>query len=412
MRNNNYIVYIGDFDFRNENVQSFLVKNNGKIFRSLGLDVAYIGINTKETNDLKESEPLSLPLIGDDKYLELPSTLNMSGIFKYHSICTQIVEFLNKLSEEAHVGGVITYQSPTYAVALRTIAKWCIAKGVPYIVNCADLPIFTLQSPLRKIVMKINWDYMHKINIKYAQGVISVSRYIENFYRKSDCQYIIVPPLFDSDNQMQTRFKANKVATFIYAGIPFKITGHEAIPSGMKDRLDKVLDLFALLTEKSIPYEFQIVGIDKNDYLQGVPRHKAVLENNDSVVFLGRRSHQETLDLVSRADFSINYRDENLMTKAGFSTKIVESVSLGTPVIINDISDTFLYIKEGISGFQLSGNLITDCEKLTRICALSEVERKEMKKELASLKVFDIHQFKYPMKTFLESLQIKLPRRE
>ena len=42
------IVYIGDFDFRNENVQAHLVKNNGKVLNSLGYHIEYIGINRTE----------------------------------------------------------------------------------------------------------------------------------------------------------------------------------------------------------------------------------------------------------------------------------------------------------------------------------------------------------------------------
>jgi hypothetical protein len=40
--------------------------------------------------------------------------------------------------------------------------------------------------------MNINWNYMHRINKKYADGVISVSRYIDNFYKKDGRPSVII----------------------------------------------------------------------------------------------------------------------------------------------------------------------------------------------------------------------------
>ena len=39
------VVYIGEFDLRNENSQAHLVKNNGKILRQLGYEVFFVGTN-------------------------------------------------------------------------------------------------------------------------------------------------------------------------------------------------------------------------------------------------------------------------------------------------------------------------------------------------------------------------------
>ncbi len=399
---NQCIVYIGDFDFRNENVQAHLVKNNGKIFTSLGYRVEYIGMNRncKTFREINSLPPYSLEEEG--RYLELPDTLSISGLIQTPKVCKKILERLDEIRKQASVLYVITYQSPTYAIAIEKIAKWCKKNGAYYIVNCADLPIFDLQSPLRKVVMRANWNYMHKIHQKYADGVIAVSQFIRDYYQKPGRKSVVIPPLFHTDS-VSPNFVPNPLPTFIYAGTPFKLTGREAAPEGMKDRLDRVIDLFLHLSSENIPYHFDIVGIIKEDYIAGVPRQAAALKEEKNIHFLGRRSHKETLQMVKQADFSINYRDENLMTKAGFSTKIVESVSMGTPVIINNISDTFLYLKDGRDSFMLSGNLKKDLETVKGLCAITPEERLQLRQNLFNEKLFDLTKYADALDAFFHS---------
>lgn len=404
VKSEKFIVYIGDFDFRNENVQSFLVRNNGKILNSLGFHIAFIGINTKETDDRKIK---CLPSVGTengDLYYELPNTLNGKGVFGYFRTVKSIKAYLDSLMARGKVEYLISYQSPTYSIVLKKIAKWCKRNSIKYIVNCADLPIFDLQPFLRRLVMRVNWNYMHRINKRYADGIISVSRFIETFYYKKGRPSVIIPPLFDESKYTYKAPKSNDVPSFIYAGIPFKITGNVASVIGMKDRLDYIIDLFLFLSKKSIPYSFTVIGITKENYLSSVPRHKDALAKESKIVFSDRHKHSDTLAMIAESDFSINYRDVNLMTKAGFSTKIVESVSVGTPVIINRNSDIFDYLKEGVSAFELTGNPEMDVSKISTVCSLSAESRILIKRNLYKDKIFNINKFLLPMRNFMALL--------
>jgi len=398
------IVYIGDFDFRNENVQSHLVRNNGIIFSDLGYKTAYIGMN----RDVTSFDGLKgLPEIGlreHEIYYELPNTLNMSGLLKCSEVCKKIIRILDELKGKFSIEYVITYQSPTYAVAVKKTAKWAKKHGVKYIVNCADLPVFDAQPSLKKTVMKSNWKKLHRINNKYADGIIAVSSYIDSFFKKEGRPSVVIPPLFDT---LKCSFEGelNDVPSFVYAGVPFIITGSEVPVSGMKDRLDYIIDLFIRLSENEIPYKFTVVGITKEDYLSCVPRHGKLSEDDGSIVFLGRKSHDETLSIIKKADFSINYRDENLMTKAGFSTKIVESTSVGTPVVINDTGDTFSYLENGSDAFMLSGDVDTDVSELKKMCSLTADERLETKRSLYNKRIFDINNYNEAVFTFLKSVK-------
>ena len=53
-------------------------------------------------------------------------------------------------------------------------------------------------------------------------------------------------------------------------------------------------------------------------------------------------------------------RDDNRVTKAGFPTKFVESISAGVPVITNKTSDLEYHLKNGENGFLLGNNIEND----------------------------------------------------
>ena len=393
------IVYIGDFDFRNQNVQSFLVKNNSKLFEAIGYSVYFVGIN-------REQYSFNVNLLGsDNNYLELPNSLTIKGVRFCKNIVDVIIDYLERLSQSKCIKHIITYQSPTYAVAIKKVAQWCKEKNINYVVNCADLPVFSSQPFFRRIIMRLNWHLLHKYNKRYAQGVISVSRFIENFYKKDNCQYVVIPPLYDGNTNLTVQFEDCEITTFVYAGTPFVKSRRAVKTKGMKDRLDKVIDLFLSLPKEMEEYVFLVIGISKEDYLNGVPRHRQFLEHSTRIKFLGRLDHNQTLYWVSKADFSINYRDESLMTKAGFSTKIVESISLGTPVIMNDIGDVGLYLKQNSMWVKLSNSMEDNVKIISSLIAMPVRVRKQNKDICEKSHVFWIDNYVSKVEAFLRQLE-------
>ncbi len=395
------VIYIGDFDLRNENVQAHLVKNNGKILNKLGYTVAYIGINREATtfSQLEQLAPLEM---GNNVFFELPYTLHAKGLLACGGIIKHTLACMDGILKDYAVKAVISYQAPTYAVILKHIAKWCGEHGAKYIVNCADLPVFHSQPPIRRLIMKWNWRTMHGINGEYADGIIAVSRCISRFYHKENRPSLILPPLFDEEIALEVT--PNETATFLYAGTPFVTLDREVNPQGMKDRLDKVIDLFLELSKRKVNYQFRVVGITKESYTACVPRHKDVLQRQEQITFLGRKPHGETLDMLTRADFMINIRDNNLMTEAGVSTKVVESVSVGTPVVMNPIGDTFSYLEEGVSGFALKNDLAADTQLLESLCGLSAEERYKRKKACQQQRVFSPEKYEQKLDAFLKQV--------
>ena len=394
------VIYIGDFDLRNQNVQAHLVKNNAKILNRLGYKVAFIGVNREATREEIARLP-KLDVGEGNLFLELENTLSVVGLLKYRSLARRMISFFDEVAQDSQVQFVISYQAPTYAIILKRVAHWCRNNGAKYIVNCADITIFNSQPLLRRIMMTLNWNYLHKINKKYMDGLISVSRYIEKFYHKKGTPSVIIPPLYDEN--VDNNYYTSDVTTFVYAGTPFVIKKN-VNTKGMKDRLDKILDLCLVLSKEGVEYRLEIIGITRDVYTSCVPRHKEALEINSNIEFLGRMSHKDTLKEVKNADFMLNIRDRNVMNEAGLSTKMVESVSLGTPVVMNSIGDTFLYLNEGVSGFKFTGDVQSDVELLKTLCSMTKDERKSLKIECANDKTFSLQKYQMTFDSFLEEI--------
>ena len=397
------VVYIGDFDLRNQNVQSHLVKNNAKILNRLGYKVAFIGENREANNETIESLP-KLDVGEGNLFLELENTLTLKGLLNYSKTSKKILSFMDEVAQNADIKYVISYQAPSYALILKKIALWCRKNGAKYIVNSADIPILSSQPIIRRIVMTLNWDYLHRINKKYADGVIAVSRYIEKFYYKEGTPSIIIPPLFD--DYIDNDYVLADVTTFVYAGTPF-IMKKNVSAVGMKDRLDKIIDLCLRLSEEGARYRLLVIGITKDIYTTCIPRHKRAIPRNGDIQFMGRYSHQDTLSAVRNSDYMINIRDINKMNEAGLSTKLVESVSLGTPVVMNSVGDSFLYLREGITGYELSGNPDKDIALIKSLCGKTKEERLALKLQCAGDKTFSLEKYKTKLDCFLNEVTSK-----
>ncbi len=255
--------------------------------------------------------------------------------------------------------------------------------------------------------MKLNWRALHAINKKRADGVIAVSYYIENFYHQQGRPSVVIPPLFDTDLLIDTIIKPKRlVVHFIYAGFPFVSGSSKVKPSGMKDRLDLIIDFFSSVAKRNINFRFDIVGITKKEYITCIPRHKNVLNNlSDRIVFHDRLSHDEIVRILQKSDFTINFRDKNRMTLAGMSTKVVESISMGVPVIMNDIGDTFNYVLDGYTGFKLSYSLEDNIDKICWICNLNRDLIEKMKEHCINSHAFFPIRFIEQFDSFLKKLR-------
>ena len=113
----------------------------------------------------------------------------------------------------------------------------------------------------------------------------------------------------------------------------------------------------------------------------------------------------EIQDELNKSDFSILLREVTRGTTAGFPTKVVESMSCGTPMITTRTSDLSNYIETGKNGFFVE---IEDMDKLVMelisIITMKSDEIQIVKDSCYTSEEFLPKSFKNHMKDIMDAL--------
>jgi glycosyltransferase involved in cell wall biosynthesis len=229
-------------------------------------------------------------------------------------------------------------------------------------------------------------------------GIICISRFLENYYSRGSANIVRIPPLVDLREKKWkvdvNHRSSNKVIKLIYFGNPGE----------SKDRLDSIIQTLAGPIFSRIDFLLNIVGISGEEYEKKHPYFRENVQNlKDRVIFFGKMEHSDVIKKIKEMDFSIFIRDATLVTKAGFPTKFVESITCGIPVITNETSDLSEFLghyKLGILVDASSGNSLS----LSIMNAL-QTERPrilEMKKSCEKFRGFQYEEYLELMDIFIK----------
>lgn len=328
------ILYIGGFELPDKNAAAHRVLSNAKIFRELGKQVVFIGVD-KSLPWNSDVLATRMEVQGFDAY-SVPYPKGSKSWLKY---LTDIKDYVEICEKYGNVEMMILYNFQ--AIAMKKLMGYCKKKGIKC---CADVTEWR-SAKGEGIVYRIlkdsdTWYRMHILH-KKLDGLIVISRYLENYYK--DCKNVVyIPVVVDcSEKKWENNYEKSKdILKLVYAGNP-----------GRKDRLDKLIEALDKVERK---YLLDVIGITKEQYLCYYPEHAEILKRHIDIVFHGRLPHLETLDYVKRANYSCFFRDDDRVSKAGFPTKFVEAISCGTPVITNKTSDLDEYIGDYSNAILLS----------------------------------------------------------
>lgn len=396
------IIYIGDFLFPHGNAGGQLVFANGNIFKELGYNVVFIG-NSKTIDSNTKLSDTEKKISGFKSYT-IPFKKQISDIKNISKINAQIINLFNSYNGDIKV--VICYGSPTLAITILSIRNWCRKNNVTFIGNLVDISALSHGSISNRILKWADKTYLRSIFKYSSDGVIAVSDFIKRYFEYGNKPMIVIPPLVVTERLPQYIYNSSDKLNIVYAGVPFPVDGRKVDESSYKDRLDITIDLLGDVYKNNKKFTFNIYGITKDEYLGVVGKHKQLLsELSDTIFFHGNTKNEDVLRIVSNADFTINLRNVNRMTTAGFSTKFVESISCGTPAITTNTSDLSKYLIEGENGFFIN---IDDRDeavnKLLEIFSLNPDRIRQMKKQCYESRLFDFREYVDEMKRFLDRI--------
>lgn len=326
------ILYIGGFELPDKNAAAQRVMTNAKAFRELGFRTVLIGVS-KDIPAGVSLESTKTVYEGFDAYaVAYPATaMQWKG---YLTSDKAYVELAEKI-EDLRIIICYNFQS----VALEKIRQYCSKKKIKCVADVTEWYSGAGRSLPVKVLKYADTFYRMRVVQKKMDGLIVISRYLENYYKH--CRNVVyLPPLTDfHGSSIKRNEKLQEPLRLVYAGSP-----------GLKDRIDLLIEAIGKV-RRSV--RLDVVGITKTEYLKLHPNHQTVLDAGGNIEFHGRLSHHETINFVKQADFSCFFRDNNRVTQAGFPTKFAESISLGIPVITNKSSNIEEYIYNNVNGILL-----------------------------------------------------------
>lgn len=390
--NNKTILYVGGFELPDKNAAAQRVISNAKIFRELGYNVVFIGVSK-----------------AIEKKVFLEDTIDHFEGFQYYSIPypKSILDWLSYLSKVSYLNLmvkinpsiVIAYNYPS--LVLNKLRKYCKSNQIKIIADVTEW-YDPKGNFFYKILKKTDIYYRMEFVNNRLDGIIVISRYLYNYYKKTYLRNIIeIPPLVDLSMEKWAPLSFSEEHDYlklIYAGSPGKKN---------KDRLDYII-LFInnFLKEQKKKVKLTIVGITEKQFIEYFnPSEQVLLEMNSWVNFWGQLSHPKTLELIKENDFQIFIRENNLVNNAGFPTKFVEAISCGIPVITNISGNLNDYLYNGFNGCVVeidSDESFYDSLKNALFHDRKTIE--QMKVNCKTMKIFDYHFYISPMEDFLKAI--------
>lgn len=218
--------------------------------------------------------------------------------------------------------------------------------------------------PVIKFHVKNIYDFLvyklSEIQIPFYDGIVVISSNLEKYFSKLTRKIIKVPILCDTSNvALNSRIPGfdGKVFKICFAGyINCKKEGFNILLEAMQrvNQLTKIeLYLYGILNE-----------VDR----QELNRLKEVFGLQDNIFYLGNIDSRELLHEFTKYHLLILPRPLNPQTKYGFSTKLSEYLVSGVPILITDVSDNSMYIKDNYNGYVIPpGSVSAMADKIHEI---------------------------------------------
>ena len=339
MNSNGTILYIGGFELPDKNAAAHRVINNAKILDRLGYNVILVGVSRDPAIDMYIL-PTKKKIFQFDSY-EVKYPRNTAEWIK---AMTNIAPYKEIIKGDNSIVSVICYNFHSFA--FEKIRKYCKSKKIKCYGDVTEWYSSANEKSVIKLIKSFDTWYRMTVIQKRLDGLIVISRYLQNYYLK--CKNVVyIQSLADvtQEKWSNPNTKNKEVLQMVYAGNP-----------GEKDRIDYLIKALATVSRL---YRLDIIGISKEQYLKYYPLDQALAENKN-ILFHGRLPHLETLDFVKKANYSCFFREDDRVSRAGFPTKLAEALSCGTPVLTNETSNIREYITNDCNGI-IVGELSTEC---------------------------------------------------
>ena len=358
-----WVAYVGPFQYPEGGAAARRVRGMAESLSMAGLDVVIASgagdATSKAGRLVAQGEGISWCLLGERVAEHWPRPLRR---FRYAWMGGRTLEWLE--SRDSLPAAVILYSG--YTPYLQRLLPWCRRNGVRLLFDAVEW-----YEPARKwgyLVSPYQWNIEWSMRrlVPRVDGVIAISRYLADYYRARGMPVALIPPTTSliADNHWNPASSLR----LCYAGQP-----------GSKDELGIVLQAVGRLADQGAPLELTVAGPSRSDVL-GLLETKS----GNGPAWLrtpGMLAHPNVQTLIGESDFTVLLRKPCRVSMAGFSTKFVESLARGTPVIANLTGDLGSHLVDGKNGIVCKLPTVEGMsESLARALLLPDHQRQRMRR--------------------------------
>ena len=309
------------------------------------------------------------------------------GIHTYN----EIIKTLKVISPDI----IILYELNSIVVEER-IRAYCERHNIRLIIEVTEW--MEVENRKEIATRGIVWqkDIQKRYIDKRCGNIIAISEFLYEHYRNQGCNVIKLPPLVYDFADKDQIFSDRDVVKLRQVKLVFAGT------TDFKDYLEPMLRAIRKINDNEIKIVFDVVGPSPDAI-------ESMLECSSPTQYgincYGRLSHENTLSIVRKADFSVLMRENKRYAKAGVSTKFVEAMSLAVPSICTAVGGTDAFVTDGVDGVLIKDNSVHEVlDKLMQIVNMDSSEILQMKLNALNTakQVFSEGQYYNVAKCFLE----------
>lgn len=363
MNSKPWVAYVGPFRFPDGGAASRRILGNALSIYESGYDVKIISGQKK--NEIKMDFPDFLDVFSvEERTAEnLPQFLKRAV---YFFMGRKTYNWFN--SQNTKPNYIILYSGYTpYILWMMYYSK---KHKIPLFFDAVEW--YQQSTLLKNLLSPYQWniEIAMRFLLPKLDGLIVISDYLLQIYRRKIKKIVKIPPTLNI-KKISPRYtpKKTSILTIAYTGTP-----------GIKDSLNEIFEAISYINSEKQFVMLNLAGMTDSELF-----NYNFFKNNEKKIpryikIYGKLLHSDAVDLVRNSDFSILVRKKNKVSSAGFSTKMVESLSVGTPLIANITGDMGSYLSDGINSILCSG---TDRENiisaLKRAIHLSLHDHKNMR---------------------------------
>lgn len=296
---------------------------------------------------------------GVDSYLYLiPPTQGKSRILILFSIIGNYFKIFSFLLRKAKRNDVLVFYGETlYFLLFPFLSLW-----YRLVIERNEYPNYLISPGVER---KEKSERFLK-RLKYAEGLITCSTYLDKFYRQylSDNAWTLIAPLIVNVNDFaqSPSSEKNEDDIILYCG-SF---------NNNKDGIPILIEAFSELHKKYPTYQLYLVG-GGND-TEVAKMHKCAEEHavSDCVVFTGMVPHSSIPSYFSKAKIFALARPNNKQAEGGIPSKLAEYMAARKPCVITSVGDLPNYFTGGIDCYMAEPSSATSFAKELEKCILND----------------------------------------